>query len=473
MAKTKELGLDKQGIQKTMRLGDYLADGMGMAGPNMMMALAGQISYFYTEKAGVAAGVVSAVLLISKIADAFTDLIMGKLVDSGRSPKGKCRPWFLRMALPSLIAIVLLFSLPQGLGTTAQLAYMIFTNILLTAVVYTAIMVPYSAIINLRTKSIEERSKIQVTRNIFAYAFGAIATLTVIPVTNLLGGTQSAWIKYGVAVGLFCMVALLILYKHSKEVTGLETEETLQAEKEQEAKEKEVSFAQGIKMLFSNRVWVLTLIFGTVNALSFGMSQSSNTYYSKYIYGNDNLVAVAGAIGMVGMLIGFVIASPLIKKFGLTKTVIIATIVQTVPTIIRAFIPYAFWANVCLTGIAQTVAVASTAACGVMTNNCVEFNEKYYGYKLLGITNSANGFATKVGNGLGTALITFILAITGYKASLAQQPQSVTYGIFAFTIYIPIVLAVIKLIFVKMYQPYEAEYYKIMAEKQAQQQTEN
>lgn len=91
MAKTKkELGLDSMGVQKSMRLTDYLGDGLGQLPLNIMSCLVGQLTYFYTEKVGLAAGMVATMLLIAKIFDAFSDLAMGKIMDNGKSPKGKC-----------------------------------------------------------------------------------------------------------------------------------------------------------------------------------------------------------------------------------------------------------------------------------------------------------------------------------------------------------------------------------------------
>ena len=82
MAKTKkELGLDSMGVQKSMRLTDYLGDGLGQLPLNIMSCLVGQLTYFYTEKVGLAAGMVATMLLIAKIFDAFSDLAMGKIMD--------------------------------------------------------------------------------------------------------------------------------------------------------------------------------------------------------------------------------------------------------------------------------------------------------------------------------------------------------------------------------------------------------
>ena len=466
--KKRELGVDKYGIQKTMRFVDYLGDGCGQGGVNLIMALSGQVSYFYTEKVGVAAATVSLVLIITKIIDAFTDLPMGRIIDKSTNPKGKCRPWFLRMALPFFIAVTLLFTVPRGVSATMQMIYLLATNILLSALVFTAFSVPYSALPVLRTESPEERSMIQVTRNIFSYLFGAIASMTVIPVTNILGGTQSAWIKYGVVVGAAGGLLLLICYKTTRE-TAQPVKEAAQTEETVEEKEKDVPFMQGVKMLFKNKYWVFAMLTMLLYQVGYGLAGASGTYYAKYIYGNDNLVAVGSGIGMIGMVGGFVLAGPIVKKFGLTGSIRLVTVVDVVKLGVMLLMPKAFWLNTALAAIGSLPSIAGIAACGVMVNNCVEYNEHLYGVKLVGMTNSVVGFANKVGSGAGAALVTLMLAVSGYVAGAAIQASSVTYGIYAFAIYIPLAIVAVKFIFSELYRPYEKIYVDIVSKKTAKQ----
>ena len=88
----KPLGTDKYGVQKVMRTGDYFADSLGQFALNSMSGLVGQLTYFYTDKVGIAAGAVATMLLICKIVDAFTDIIMGNIVDHTKPGKEKYRP---------------------------------------------------------------------------------------------------------------------------------------------------------------------------------------------------------------------------------------------------------------------------------------------------------------------------------------------------------------------------------------------
>ena len=55
----KPLGKDKFGVQKVMRVKDYFGDATGQFALNAMSTLVGQLTYFYTDKVGMAAGAVS------------------------------------------------------------------------------------------------------------------------------------------------------------------------------------------------------------------------------------------------------------------------------------------------------------------------------------------------------------------------------------------------------------------------------
>lgn len=100
-----------------------------------------------------------------------------------------------------------------------------------------------------------------------------------------------------------------------------------------------------------------------------------------------------------------------------------------------------------------------------MTNNCVEYNDYKYGKRIVGMTNSANSFGTKIGSGIGASLIGWLLAAAGYNSALKTQPATVNTAIFAFSIYIPLALFVIMFILL-MKNDLERKYPEIIAELQ-------
>ena len=454
MAKTKkELGLDSMGVQKSMRTTDYLGDGLGQLPLNIMAGLVGQLTYFYTEKVGLAAGMVATMLLIAKIFDAFSDLIMGKIMDEGKSPKGKCRPWFLRMAIPAAVMIVLLFTVPKNAASGLQSAYVLITNILITAVVYTAVAIPYGALMAMRTESSEERGKMGVFRAAFGYIAGMVIAILLIPITNMLGGTQSAWIKVSVIFALISLLSLLVLYKVTKENAHIVE------------KSEDVTFGEGIKMLFKNKYWVIMLVLQFMMNISYGLSSSGGTYYAKYILGNDNIVALLGAVGLIPTFLGFILTGPLASKLGMTKTCMVSCAMGAAACLVRVFTPYSLMT--CIVGGAVTTFANIPLMClfGPMVNNCVEYNDYKFGKRIVGMTNSANSFGSKIGSGIGASLIGWLLAAAGYNAALEVQPASVDTAIFAFGIYIPLALFVIMFILL-LKNDLEKKYPEIVAELQ-------
>ncbi len=458
MGKKKELGLDSMGVQKSMRLTDYLGDGLGQLPLNIMSSLVGQLTYFYTEKVGLAAGMVATMLLVAKIADAFSDLLMGKIMDEGHSPKGKCRPWFLRMALPALVSIILLFTVPKNAGSGLQTVYVLLTNILITAIVYTAVAIPYGALMTLRTKSSQERGKMGIFRAAFGYIAGMIIAILLIPITNMLGGTQAAWIKVGVVCGLISMVSLLILYKVSKETAG--------GEEAAKKAEDDVPFTEGIKMLFHNKYWVIMLFLQLLMNISYSLSASGGTYYCKYILGNDNMVALLGAVGLIPTFLGFVLTGPMASKLGMTKTCMVSCILGVAACVVRVFTPYSLMS--CIIGGAVVTFANIPLMClfGAMVNNCVEYNEWKFNKRIVGMTNSANSFGCKIGSGVGGSLIGWLLALGGYNAALEVQPGSVNTAIFGFSIYIPLALFVVMFVLL-LKNDLEKRYPQIIADLQA------
>ena len=133
------------------------------------------------------------------------------------------------MSIPAALLTLLLFTVPQG-NSTLQIVYMLVTNLLMTSAVYTAIAIPYGSLMVVRTNSTEERGKMGVYRALREHVPGMAIVLAVIPVTNALGGTQSAWVKFAAIMALIVLLCLLFCYKKSKETAtadGVETATTV------------------------------------------------------------------------------------------------------------------------------------------------------------------------------------------------------------------------------------------------------
>lgn len=445
----KPLGKDKFGVQKVMRVKDYFGDAMGQFALNSMSTVVGQLTYFYTDKAGMAAAAtaIGTMFVICKIIDAFTDLIMGNIVDHTKPGKEKYRPWLLKAGIPAGIMMALMFTVPD-VGDAGKIAYAAITNILLTAVFYTAMAIPYNSLMTVRTNSQEERGVMGTWRAATGYVAGMIFAIAMIPVTNALGGTQSAWIKFGVVMGILVVLASLIAYLTSRETA---TESGTVAEVNPEDDEAPVPFGEAIGKLFHNKYWVIVLIVNLISCIIYGLSSGSGAYYCKWIFGNDNLVGVLGTIGLIPTVLGFILVGPMIKKLGVVKTLLVSFGLGIGANILLLFTKEIFVCYALFGAVNTFATIPMMCLVGVMTAMSIDYNEYKYGVRMVATSQSASSFGGKVGSGLGTSLIVWILGAVGYDSALAAAPAATKYAIYGFSIILPLVMFVIMFILVSRF----------------------
>lgn len=446
MAK-KPLGKDKFGVQKVMRLKDYFGDATGQFALNAMSTLVGQLTYFYTDKVGMAAGAVATVLLICKIIDAFTDLIMGNIIDHTKPGKEKYRPWLLKAGVPAGVMMVLMFTVPK-VGNTGQIVYAMITNILLTAVFYTAMAVPYASLMTVRTNSQEERGKMGTWRAATGYVAGFVFAVCIIPVTNALGGDQRAWVKFGFIIGVLVVLASLIAYLTSRETA---TEAGMAVMETESVEEEVVPFKEAIGKLFKNKYWVIVLIVNLLSCITYGLCSGSGTYYCKWIFGDDNLVGILGAVGMIPTILGFILVGPLIKRLGVVKTLLTGFGIGIASNVVLLFARDSFIAYAVCGSINTLATIFMMCLVGVMTAMSIDYNEYKYGTKMVATSNSASSFGGKVGSGLGTSVIGWFLAAVSYDSTLSIAPAATKNAIYGFSIGMPLVLFVVMFILVSRF----------------------
>lgn len=430
---------DAEGVKLTMRKRDYLADMSGQLALGLMANLVGQLQYFYTDKVGIAVGSVGVFMAIAKIIDAFTDVIFGNIVDHSRGGNKKYFRWMIALAVPAAAIVALMFMVPKGVASGVQVAYALITNLLLTAVIYTMIATPFSAVMVVRTRSNSERSNMGIFRAVGNYAAGMIISIVTIPVTNMLGGTQDAWIKYGVVMALAVLLLFLICWLNGHKASFTREEES-ETSKSEVPEEEAVPFAPAMKMLFRNKYWVIVLLFNLITNITNAIVGSSGTYYCKWIFGNDNLVSILGMFGLLATALGFVLSKPIIAKLGVTRTVSLGCLGAAFFAAVRCFAPTSFYLYIGTSLLGSFIQIPLMCLYGVLLAMAVDYNEWKYDKKLVAMSGGAIGFGAKVGGGLGSLLLSMFLIIGAYDASLSAASQSMRWSIYGFSNYLPVVI---------------------------------
>lgn len=116
---------------------ERFAYGCGDFGCNIIYtAMSAFLLFYYTDYAGVSAMAVGTIMMISRIFDGISDIVMGVIVDRTHSRFGKARPWILRMCIPFAISGVLMFSVPASWTSTPKLVYVFITYNLVSGIYY-------------------------------------------------------------------------------------------------------------------------------------------------------------------------------------------------------------------------------------------------------------------------------------------------------------------------------------------------
>jgi GPH family glycoside/pentoside/hexuronide:cation symporter len=81
----------------------------------------------------------------------------------------------------------------------------------------------------------------------------------------------------------------------------------------------------------------------------------------------------------------------------------------------------------------------------------VRYVEAKDGIRVEGLAASANSFGCKIGSGLGTAIVLWLIPLCDYDASLTSQPQTAIYTFIALYWWVPAVLSVVLLVLASLW----------------------
>lgn len=188
--------------------GTRIAYGSGDVACNVVFGMVTTVlTLFYTDYAGVSVASVGLVMLISRLFDGVSDMIMGFIVEKTNSKWGKSRPWILWMSLPYAISAILLFTVPRT-TEIVQFLYMMVTYNFCTTVCYTAINLPYGSLSTMMTRSSQERDMLSIVRMGMSPMGKILAVSLTMPLVKVFRDDQMAWVK---TMSIWAAMAFLLL----------------------------------------------------------------------------------------------------------------------------------------------------------------------------------------------------------------------------------------------------------------------
>ena len=402
-----------------------LAYGAGDLGP----AITGNISIFFlliffTNVAGIPAGLAGSVLMIGKVWDAINDPIIGVLSDRTKSRRwGRRLPWMFYGAIPFGIIFFLQWIVPRFSADQSSNIWPLFWYYvvigLLSQVIYTVVSLPYTAMTPELTQDYDERT----TLNSFRFAFsisGSILSLILAQIIfSTIGDREQQYLVLAAVCAVIAVSALyLCIFGVRDRVLAFE------AKRNQTEQPASIPLFEQLKIVFNNRPFLFVIGIYLFSWLGVQVTATTLPYFVLNCMGltDSDVPAVIIAVQGTALLMLFV-WSALSKKIGKKKVYFLG---------MSSWIIAAgglFFLQPSQIGLMYFMAVM--AGVGVSTAylvpwslipDVIDLDELQTGQRREGIFYGFMVLLQKLGLALGIFLVGNALQASGFQETTAGQP---------------------------------------------------
>lgn len=417
------------------------------------------LPFFYSNIFALSLVDAGVLVLVTRIWDAVSDPMMGIIADRTHTRWGKYRPYLLWVAPLFSIAGILLFTTPDW-NYGAKLVYAYVTYILMMTV-YTAINVPYGAMLGVMTDDSQEKTVFSSFRMFFAYGGSFVALAAWEPLVNMFkseSSVTSAWQYAMMVIAAACFVLFILTFLLTRE--RLKTVST-------------VSVGKDFRSLLSNRPWWLLIGAALCFNLFSTVRGATVAYYFADIIGFDKtlsfqlstfdfqLLFYAGlflSVGEVANMLGVACTVPLARRLGKKSLFMAVNALLVVLSIAFFYIPVSptgFWLMLLFQVFISILTGIMSPLVWSMYADVSDYAELRYHTASTGLIFSSSSMAQKFGGAIGGAAVLWLLSACGYTPrtdeqmaaqSVLSQPESALLCLRYLMSFIPALVSVISII---------------------------
>ena len=426
------------GEKKYLKWYNKVGYGSGdVAGNVVYVLLSAFVMIYLTDTAGLNAGVVGTLMMVSRLFDGFSDVIFGTLLDRTNTRMGKARPWMLWGFVGCAGMIIAIFAIPTDLGETAKYAWFFIAYTLLNAVFYTANNIAYSALTALITRNGSERVQMGSIRFMFAFGTNLLIQSITVGGVAMFGGGAAGWRTMAIIYALLGLAVNTLSVFSVKELPP----EELAGDDDKKQEDDTLTVLESARMLLSNRYYLLILVVFLLTQI-FTAMLNMGIYFMKYVLRDENLLGTFAWAINIPLIIGLLVTPVVVKRFGEMYRVnlggyVIATLGRL------GVLVAAYFHDVPLMLVLSAVAsLGMSPLQGTINAMIAEASEHTWlrtGKRIDGLMFSCTSLGVKVGGGIGTAAAGWLLAASGYDGNLGVQPDSAIQMIHVMYLWFPLV----------------------------------
>lgn len=444
-------------IQKDRVTGfEKFAYGCGEISTNIVFTIATSLLVmFYTDVAHISAAVIGMIIAVSQVFNGVSDITAGFIIDRTRSKYGRARVWMLRMSIPYAIAAILLMTVPQ-VGSMAQAIYIFITYNLMLTVVYTMFQLPFATTMTYMTRDQKERAEINIIRMAMSPIGNILVTLLFTRILDAMPGgmdSQRNWIVLTAIYAILAAGMMLFCFASVRERVVVKDE----------AGGEQIPLSKALPALFKNKYFIMLFLFFVFFAMYQTFAGTMATYYCKWIVGDTKIVGNVNTACFGITIVATLLLGKVMHLTSKRNWCIIGAIFIILGSLVLLINPNSV-AVVTFGGLLRGIGM--TPILGMiftMIADAIEYGQWKTGLRTAGAIQSAATSGQKFGQGIGSAMIGFIMEANQYNGDLKAQSQQALDTISNLFIYGVTILGVIMIVLLLFYH-LDKEYPTIMKE---------
>jgi GPH family glycoside/pentoside/hexuronide:cation symporter len=422
---SREAGANHAERSGRLPLGVLAAYGSGsMVQDTTQYALNTLLLFYLTIVCGLSGSAAGLALGIALVVDAFVDPLVGSLSDNSKSRHGRRHPWMAASALPIVVALFMLFSIPPGLSGVGLFGWA-FLALLGVRVGLSGFTVPYIALGAELSEDYRERSVIVAWRVLFTVAATAVGSFLAFGVFMKGAGGQTHREAYP-PLALSCGAVVLLAASVSTLGT-LRSRGRLHAATPAKgaalgrlaAEVAEVFRNPSFRILF----FACLILFVGLGAAA-GLTLHANTYFWKLPSRGILIITLSYTVGILtGVFIAGFLGRILEKRTIALIGISLIGLAQLVPAALKVaglIHPQAYLPTLMLShSLAGVGASASLIGFQSMMADAADEHEQLFGARREGLYFAGISLSAKASSGIGAVIAGVVLDIIGFPHGLS------------------------------------------------------
>ena len=428
---------DEVKIQE-IALGYFLAPFCAMLANSIFGAY---LTRYYADVLGwtkFGAGAFAALLpIVSVIFVVLGNLSVGKWIDNTRTTAGKARP-YLFAAIPLLtLAIIMMFTSPNN-GSIVQMIWIAVSYNLYYSIAYPCYYTAHSSMVSLSTRDTDKRGLLATMSNASMVAAAGVGASIVVPIllqsymfsyngTSLdVEASYAHWRVLSIGFTLITVLGIILEYYFTRERIS---EETMDLQRTAE----DIPMKTHVDACTKDKYWWMVILYVLFFMMGQLVKNTSMSFYARWMFdsvlsaadpesASGAMMSTLGLIGGLPSAVGMVIAWPLANKLGKQRAIVIGLIFSVLGGAV-AFMGVHNFKMVCAGVVLKAVGIIpSQYVMLAVISDVLDHLEAKNGFRSDGFTMSIYGSIMVGLLGLAVGIVSGLLGMTGYDATLVKQP---------------------------------------------------